>query len=552
MEREKRAASLPLGAGDGYEDLTLHLPETHPVSWLWELHRAEHGAVAPCHISLDKGAEGVLAPGTETEELERLSRLLADAGRARMLRAMSPRGTLADLPAGLIFFLPRDGMSAWMLAFPPTGRGQELTASMLLRALAEEKIVFGLDRELLNRLLSRPDRYFHLWLIARGRPPAAGEDGWVEECFPREVPLDFPDGRGARVDYTALRRICPVKAGEVICRLIPPGTGTQGRTVRGEPLPSEPGKPAGLLKGRNTLLSEDGSRLIAAREGHVIFTGRFFEVRTTLEIDGDVGSATGNLNYLGDIHIRGDVRSGYTVRATGSVMVDGAIEGTSVEAGNDLMVGQGVQGNGKAEIRAHRHVYARYLENCTVYTGGDLYSDCVIGCELYCDGHIQVTTGRGAVIGGVLRAGRGMRAGSIGARNELRTEVELGGQPYEDWQRKQVLRELDEMERAEAEAARQPDSPQVQQQRADLRLRRAVSRMRLDRMDRRSAQDRPADKTSPVTLTAERLYPGTVLSIDGISRAVERTMDACRVTLEHGRVRFSKEEGGKDGVGANP
>ena len=107
------------------------------------------------------------------------------------------------------------------------------------------------------------------------------------------------------------------------------------------------------------------------------------------------------------------------------------------------------------------------------------------------------------------------------------------------------------MERAEAEAARQPDSPQMQQQRADLRLKRAVSRMRLDRMDKRSIQDRPTGKAPP-TLTAERLYPGTVLSIDGISRAVERTMDACRVTLEHGRVRFSKEKGGKDGVGANP
>ena len=406
---------------------------------------------------------------------------------------------------------------------------------MLLRALAREKIVFGLDRELLSSLPARPDRYFHLLQIARGLPPRRGEDGRIVDRFPRTSERVFAADEKNQVDYAALGQAHSIRTGEVICQIVPPTEGLAGVTVRGEPAPAGSGAPVQAPKGRNTRLSEDGTSLVAAADGHVVFAGRYFEVRSTLEIDGDVDLTTGDLNYLGDIHIRGDVRSGFTVRALGSVTVDGVIEDTSVEAGGDLIVGQGVQGNSKAVLRAHRNVYAKYLESCRLYIQGDLYSDCIISCSVYCDGSIHAATGRGVIIGGTLRAGGSVRANIIGARTELQTRIILGGRPYGDYERDQVLQELQQMEEARRQAERQPESPEKQQQMANLRLQAAVSRMKLEkRVQGRGPETASREKR----LFAGTVYPGTVISLDGCARSVSQETHGCTAALRDGNVCF--------------
>ena len=65
-----------------------------------------------------------------------------------------------------------------------------------------------------------------------------------------------------------------------------------------------------------------------------------------LDIPGNVDFSTGSINFLGDINIKGDVLSGFTVRAMGNIHVDGVIEaGSAVEAGGDLVVVKGILGD---------------------------------------------------------------------------------------------------------------------------------------------------------------------------------------------------------------
>lgn len=42
---------------------------------------------------------------------------------------------------------------------------------------------------------------------------------------------------------------------------------------------------------------------------------------------GDVDFNVGNIDFLGDVHISGDVREDFVVHATGTVTVDGLVEG---------------------------------------------------------------------------------------------------------------------------------------------------------------------------------------------------------------------------------
>ena len=113
-----------------------------------------------------------------------------------------------------------------------------------------------------------------------------------------------------RVDYFHLNLVQNVEKGQPICQIVPPVEGIPGRNVLDEEIPCKEGKMPVLPKGRNTEASEDGMQLLAVKAGRVEFSGRSFLVKSVLEIGGNVDFSTGNINFVGDVHIHGDVSSG--------------------------------------------------------------------------------------------------------------------------------------------------------------------------------------------------------------------------------------------------
>ena len=248
------------------------------------------------------------------------------------------------------------------------------------------------------------------------------------------------------MDYASISFIQNVEEGDVICRIIEPTPGEDGKTVLGQELPARVGRAAAVPKGRNTALTDDGTALVATKTGHVEFSGRTFQVKPVMEIEGNVDYSTGHINFLGDVHVHGDVCTGFTVRAMGNITVDGVVEAASVEAGGDLIMVKGAQGDNRAVLRAGHSIFAKYLENCCLYAMEDLHADCVINCDVYCDGLVEVRSGRGTIIGGSIRAAHEVSAGVLGARSECRTDVVLGGLPCQEFDREVLVREIAELE----------------------------------------------------------------------------------------------------------
>ena len=137
------------------------------------------------------------------------------------------------------------------------------------RTLAEQEVRCGIDEELLNAIPQDPERYFKLFPVARGTPPANGLDGRVVDMFPRTEERKLTIDENNRADYSDLHFIHNVEKGGVICRIIPPTDGIPGRTVQGKAVTAKNGKPAAAPKGRNTALSEDGRTLVSTIAGHV-------------------------------------------------------------------------------------------------------------------------------------------------------------------------------------------------------------------------------------------------------------------------------------------
>ncbi len=500
----------------------LEVPQDHPIRQLYSLRQQESRGLPTLRLCMDE--DGVLPPEVVEKEKNRLqaalksvcgSRVKAAKGRTRgkhsKKKEEDPEEEPLILDARPWVFLSSDKLYAWMVAFPPIGPGEELNREMIWQSLSEHSITFGVDKKLVNRIAGERERYFTLYLVARGKPAFDGRNGNIVDHFPRAIERVLEVNEFGQVDYTSLNLICNVEEGQEICRLIRPTEGEPGRTVQDQEVPAKSGRDVPLPKGRNTELSEDGDALLASIPGHVEFTGHSFQVKPVLDIDGDVDFSTGNIKFVGDVNIKGDVLSGFSVRAMGNIHVGGVVEaGSTLEAGEDLTVVKGILGDGSTVIRAFRCVFAKYIENATIVVRENLQTDCVVNSRIYCDGEVVVRSGRGSIIGGRVWAAGKISASAVGAKSECRTTVSLGGLPCTNFERdmaRQELRNLSqELERLEG----QLDSPAKSSLLSKTRMKLSVAELKLKQMDEDLAEAKADPKEQETgRLECSIAYPGT-------------------------------------------
>lgn len=516
----------------------LELPREHSLFKLRSVYNEQSGWLPLPDLTLEGPGEPPLPEAEAQAELLRLKMLMNATANKRFeaLRAHRKEEgefSLPDLDAQAVVFLSKDCLSAWLLIYPPVGDGRQVEWSDLDRTLAEQEVCCGIDEELLNAIPQDPERYFKLFPVARGTPPANGLDGRVVDMFPRTEERKLTIDENNRVDYSDLHFIHNVEKGGVICRIIPPTDGIPGQTVQGKAVTAKNGKPAAAPKGRNTALSEDGRTLVSTIAGHVEFSGRSFQVKPVLDIPGNVDFSVGNINFLGDVCIHGDICSGFSVRAMGTITVDGVVEACTVEAGRDLIVARGVQGDNQAVIRAQRNIFAKYLENSCIYAKMDLETECIINCDVYCGGAVTVRTGHQSIIGGKVHAAHEVSAGVIGSRVGNRTDIVLGGQPCEEFDYELLTKEVQELQDTMERLDRQPDSPSKISHMGKLRMQLTLSRGRLEEIQKEKLQQVLEGQDPGLRrMTCNTVFPGAVLTIDSVTHHFNDRLSPCAATLQ--------------------
>ena len=509
----------------------IKLPGEHPMLQLYGMRRREVGHLPTPWLCMDE--DGNLPPELIRKEKSRLEGALKNVSNFRLRatkngqkqRKKGKKDSEEEvreepMPQGLDampwFFISSDKLYAWVLVFPPTENGRELTRDILLRTMEEQGIAYGVDQRLVDRLSHDEHRYFSLFLIAQGKPAFDGKNGNIVDNFPRVVERVLVVDEYDQVDYTALNLIHNVKEGQEICRLIRPTEGEPGRTVLDQEIPAKSGKSVPLPKGRNTDISEDGDALIALSAGHVEFTGRSFQVKPVLDIDGNVDFSTGNIKFLGDVNIKGDVLTGFTVRAMGSIWVGGVVEaGSTVEAGGDLTVVKGILGDGTTTVRAQRCIFSKYIENATIFVRENLQTDAIINGSIYCDGEVLVRSGRGTIMGGRVWAAEKVSAATVGSKSECRTSITLGGLPCTNFERELVRRELKALEMELEKLECQLDSPAKASLIGKVRVKMNTAELRLQQLeeDLEDIQEELRGREEEGRLECGVAYAGTEISI---------------------------------------
>ncbi|MCG8483093.1 MAG: FapA family protein [Clostridia bacterium] len=324
--------------------------------------------------------------------------------------------------------ISRDKLTASINIEPPENGGAVPTLEDIINALNESNVIYGLDMNGIRKLASNPI-YDRDILIARGIPAVDEEDAFITHNIRVVKNLKPKINENGTVDFHDIGIVENISEGQVLCTKTPTKSGKEGKTVIGTVIYPKKGKDVPLPIGKNTKASEDNLTLIATSDGQADCVGHKINVLDTFVVEGDVGPKTGNIDFVGNIMVYGDVLSGYSVTANGNININGIVEAAEIVAEGNITIIKGVNGVGKGKLECGENINCKYMENCTAIAGGFIHSETILNSQIKCGENLELIGRRGMLIGGSCVVGQDVLAKTIGSDAYISTEIELGKDP---------------------------------------------------------------------------------------------------------------------------
>lgn len=335
--------------------------------------------------------------------------------------------------------LSEDRMYAKARFYPPTNNGLILTRDDIVSSLVKAGVKYGLDESAISSFM-RDKHYCTDYILAKATPPVPGRDAVITYHFNTDLTLKPKRNEDGSVDFHQLDMISHCSKGDLLATLTPMDPGKPGIDVCGTIIRPAKVNNKVLRHGNKIHLSEDGLQMFSEVDGHVSLTdGRVF-VSDTYEVPADVDASTGDITYEGNVVIKGNVITGYSVKAKGDIEVNGVVEGAYIEAGGQIVLKRGMQGMNKGILKAGSNIITKFLENTEVIAGGYVSTESILHSKVSAKGDIIVGGRRGFVTGGEIRSGTMISVKTAGSHMGTATLLEVGTDP-------RILEEFRELEK---------------------------------------------------------------------------------------------------------
>lgn len=324
-------------------------------------------------------------------------------------------------------FPSEDGMTLRATFYPALEGGQLLTVEYLETLLQAAEVTSGILWDTMAETVlscNTEGRVLKDVLIAQGSPPveAVPEHVSLKSRLLHRKTADELD-KGGRADYKQIRSYITVQKNEPLGKIIPEKEGKEGLSIYGRTIPPTK-KSIPLLKPGKNIREENGI-LYANCDGLFVLEGDTFGVEEVLEIKGDVDYSVGHVEFPGDVIIHGEIHDGFNISATGSITCMNTVDASEIFCKKDFISKQGIIGRGKGIVRAAGSITAKFIENCTVESLGNIT---VLGGLFHCKtaalGDIDLGE-KGRIVGGSCRSFKNIRCGSAG--NQAQTPTALYG-----------------------------------------------------------------------------------------------------------------------------
>ncbi len=317
----------------------------------------------------------------------------------------------------------------------------DITENDILKKLKQNGICCGLLLDEVARIV-KEKRFKQTIVVARGKPPEKGKDGWYELYFdvtPPHLPNILEDGSA---DFKNVKWFELVEKDQKIAYYHSAKNGVAGYTVTGKFLNAKKGHEKNVLSGQGFRVADDGKTYYANMDGKISYDGDSRLDISRLCVLDEVNLATGNITFDGTIYVKGNVGRGVVVSATDNVYVDGYVEAARIKSGGEIFLRKGVNGNGVGVLEAKGNIVGHFFEEVQVISGGDIIGQYCMNCALYADNMISLVSRKGLLLGGVARAARGIHAHTVGNKMGIHTMLNVGVDQSVINQQKKCEREI--------------------------------------------------------------------------------------------------------------
>lgn len=291
---------------------------------------------------------------------------------------------------------------------------------VLMKFLQENRVKEGISEKAID-CLCNGEYGPNPILIAQGKIPLKGEDGWYEYFFRTDVqkkPKVLSDGTA---DYKDIEWFEVVKEGQKIAYYHEAKEGTDGYDVLGNVIKGRKGSEKRVLRGKGFRLEEDKKTYIALYNGMIRLQDEELFIVNHLDLD-EINMTTGNIFFDGSIHIRGNVSSGMTVKATGDIVIDGNVELATIETEGSVMLKKGMNSSGGGMVKAGKNVVSRFFDTTRVLADGNIEVEKCLNSQLYAKGIITATK---IFAGGIASSESGFYLNNVGNHAGLKTVLKV-------------------------------------------------------------------------------------------------------------------------------
>ncbi len=326
----------------------------------------------------------------------------------------------------------KDGMEARINLFPPLLEEDSPNLDIILLALKQQGVLYGIDRHALETVLIKlkeDGQPLLSQLTARGKAPVEGKDAYIR--FEVEIgPLPGKILADGSIDFRERLMFVGVKKDQLLACKVPATKGHPGINLAGEQLEATDGKDIAVKISEDIHYCESDGTIRATVSGVLSVVGEdTIRVSSKQQIEGDVDFTTGNIRSNDSVDISGSVLPNFLVSVKGNVSIGGSIQSGSVNSHGNIVIKGGVVGR-KSQIRVQGDADVQYIEKGLLAAGGNIvirtgayYSSIQAGGNIHCPENVKI-------VGGDVVAGGCLNCGQIGSPRSERIHIAVGTDPY--------------------------------------------------------------------------------------------------------------------------
>ncbi len=266
------------------------------------------------------------------------------------------------------------------------------------------------------------------FIVAQGIAPSVGKPAEIKYHFNTESESAGVVREDGSIDFTARGDSPYVKKGQLLAEKTPMEHPKSGVDVFGETLLVGEVDDVPLEGGDGCELSEDGLKLTATITGQPsIDVKGVISVLESFTVNGDVDFKTGNINFNGNVIVKGTVKEGFKVEC--EELIADEINGGIINIRGDLKVSNGIV---NSTVQTEGSVQAKFLNKTKLYGFGDMMvTREIMTSYIAVSGAFNNETGR--ITESTVAARQGISAKQIGTEKSEYSTIKAGADDHIKW-----------------------------------------------------------------------------------------------------------------------